>query len=454
MDITNSFKISHNLFGTDGIRTKVGLKPLVENDILDLGKAIYIWAQEKNNCTPKILIADDSRISSSWIKSLLNAGLLRYDSIIYDAGILPTPAVYALVQKLDTFDFGIMITASHNEYQDNGIKIIQRGKNKISLQDELRISEIFFNKDFKNIDYENLGKYNLYKQAQKDYINLISKYFKPNFLKNIKIVIDCANGATTEIAPLIFSSFAANIITINNCPDGKNINKDCGSTHPENLQQAIIKYQADLGFAFDGDGDRIVAVSKNNELKNGDDILALLINHPNYLKYDTIVTTEISNYALEFHLQNKNKKVIKTPVGDKYVSLKMTQENLALGGEPSGHIILGNYLNSSDGIFVALTLCQLINYTQNWNMHSFDKFPQINLNIPVKIKKDLTENPFFNIIEKYKLQLPNGRLITRYSGTEPLLRIMVEDKDNDLAKNISHNLSQELQQAFNQNLER
>ncbi len=435
-----------NLFGTDGIRSKVGSFPLTFNDLTNLGKAISLWSLAKVK-EPKILIATDTRISADVLKNSLKSGLLQYKINLFDAQILPTPIIYQLVQKQKLFDFGLMLTASHNPFHDNGVKIISKNNVKISEADEVLISEYFINQKFKDIDYENLGKEYFYFDSEKNYLNDIQKYFEDEFLKNKKIILDCANGATSTIAINIFKNFGANIITINNQPNGKNINSDCGSTKPKALQEKVISEKADFGFAFDGDGDRIAIVTKDGNIKDGDEILAFLSESPKYKNQD-IVGTIMSNLGLELFMQRKSQKMWRTQVGDKYVVQKLIDEKLLLGGEQSGHIIMLDYLNSSDGIFTALSVAQEALRTNNLNMDSFIKFPQLIMNLQVEKKKNLKEEPFASIIKNSEKKIQPGRLVVRYSGTESLLRIMVESENTEKANEMTYELLHQLKQLL------
>ncbi len=437
-----------NLFGTDGIRSKVGEAILNQNDLINIGKSISIWAKQKNSI-PRILIASDNRISGPLIKNLIISGLIQYKSEITDSGVLPTPAIYNLVEKQKLFDVGIMVSASHNPYYDNGIKIIDKHHGKLTKEDELQISQIFQQKKFDPIDYDNLGKLWYSINRLKDiYRASVISYFQPSFLKDFKIVLDCANGAFSDIAPEVFENFGAKVISIHNFPDGKNINKNCGSTSPFSLQLAVKEQNADIGFAFDGDGDRILAVNKHGILKDGDDIISFLLNNQKYKTEAKIVTTIMSNYGFEIHLKEKKIDLIRTKVGDKFVVQELKKNNLLIGGEPSGHIILRDYLNSSDGLFVALRIAESIEQTKNLDITSFIKFPQITINLKIVSKENLDNEPFFSIIKKYQNELERGRLIVRYSGTEPLLRLTVESPNINQVKNILLKLEEELNLAF------
>lgn len=436
-----------NLFGTDGIRSKVGENFLNQNDLINLGKAISMWIKAKS-IVPTILIASDTRISCSWLKSLIISGLTQYKSKIFDSGILPTPAVYNLVEKQKLFDLGIVISASHNAYYDNGIKIIDKNSGKLTKMNEIEITQIFKQKKFDPIDFDNLGEIEYCENLKTKYINSIKENFEPYFLQGFKIVLDCANGALSYMALKIFKDFGAEVIVINNHPNGKNINKDCGSTNPTNLQLTVKEKNAHIGFAFDGDGDRIIAVNKDGNLKDGDDIIAFLLNNEKYKNKTEVVTTIMSNYAFELFLAEKQISLVRTQVGDKFVLESLKKNNLLIGGEPSGHIILRDYLNSSDALFVALRISQTIKQTQDWAISTFVKFPQITINLKVSSKENLNNEPFFSIIKKYQNNLKKGRLIVRYSGTEPLLRLTAESDNITQVKNLLSRLEEELSLVF------
>jgi len=430
--------IEKTLFGTDGIRGKYGEYPLTEINLILLGNSIALWAKEKYGNNPKALIGFDTRVSSIHACLYISLGLKLDGVKTYNSHMMPTPAIAHLVQHDKRFDFGIIITASHNPYQDNGIKIVDK-TGKISKADEKKITR-FFDNESEILDVS--------EEAQETYINTITGYFDKDFLKNTKVILDCAHGATYTVAPRIFEQLGAQVITIANKPDGKNINENCGSTHPQTLQKAVLEHKADIGFAFDGDGDRIVAVSKDGQIKDGDDILCLLSEHPLYKSQKNIVGTIMSNYGLEIHLNSKNKILIRTDVGDKHVSKKMREKNLLLGGEQSGHIVLGDYLNLGDGIFTALRILEAIQATGNNNFETFKKCPQTNINIPVERKKDLSVSPFSDIITEHKNMLQEGRVIVRYSGTQNLLRVTVEAEDKTVAKDMCVNISNKLEKEL------
>lgn len=438
--------MTRNIFGTDGIRSPVGTSPFTRSELVQLGCAIGQWAREyykKNNV--RILLAQDTRESGSFITAALATGLLPYGIDLIHVGTLPTPALYYVQKKYDA-DCCIMISASHNPYQDNGIKIFDMLNNKLSIMAEEYITQLFYST--LPTTYTQLGTLHYATNAIDYYIQGIQSLFPRKFLDGKKIVLDCAHGATSHTAPALFQAFGAHSIIINNTPTGKNINDNCGSIYPQTLQQTVINEHADIGFAFDGDGDRIIAVNKYGEIKNGDDILALLINHPRYACQQTIVGTIMSNQGLAAFLHQHNKSFIRTNVGDKYIADQLRTQNLLLGGEQSGHIILYDYQPIGDGVVTALHILETLIATHNWNMHTFEPFPQVLINIPIAYKKNLDDPSLQEIIAQHESQLDNGRIVVRYSGTEPLLRVMVEERNKHTAYEIGTQLAHILQQQL------
>ncbi len=445
-------------FGTDGVRGHSDRHPFTKEALKAFGMAIARWANEKydKNCSkaftgPKVLIGYDTRLSGIRIKNELIEGLNCFPVEIVDGGILPTPAVYRLISIDDTFDFGISISASHNPFHDNGIKLFDAQKCKLSRQDEEKIEQyfdIYFNKA------ESLGQNSdkrvEWVDAGQAYIDAIYSKFTPNYLSGMKITLDCANGATCEIAPQLFKKLGASVITIGSMPSGLNINENCGSTHPERIKNTVIGNKSTLGFAFDGDGDRVIAINSLGQIKDGDDILTILTQHPDYKSVNDIVGTITTNQGFEAELHKLNKNLIRTQVGDKYVAAALEEKNLSLGGETCGHIIIKEYMPTGDGIYVALKTLESIIANQNLEMKTFDKYPQISLNISVKEKRDLSKQPYSDIIKKAQESIQDGRIVVRYSGTENLLRIMTEAKTDNIARGVAQNLANDLTQALGQ----
>ena len=436
----------NNMFGTDGIRTTVGISPLTSPDIPRLGHAIAQWALEKYGAPLNILLAHDTRASGEWMSAALTSGLLLAPITVHYAHVLPTPAVSNILKQRDDLHVGIIISASHNPHQDNGIKIVDRITGKISSKDEEIISSFYHQPH--QYTYGTFGKLQFCEKSAQDYMNNIVKLFPHNLLAGKKIVLDCAHGATYKIAPTVFTRLGAQVITIHNQPNGTNINDQCGALYVSTLQQTVIQENANIGFAFDGDGDRVVAITQTGTIKNGDDMLALLTDHPTYQKETTVVGTVMSNHGLDLFLQNKKKRLVRTHVGDKYVADYLQKHNRLLGGEQSGHIILNDYLPTADSIATALRVLEIILQTNNWNMHTFKQYPQVLINVAVGCKKNLKDPTIAAIIADYETQLHAGRLVVRYSGTENVLRVMVEDDEQKTAQQISASLASTLQKEL------
>ena len=434
------------MFGTDGIRGQVGVEPLTSASLERLGYAIGMWAVEKYGDAPSLLLGHDTRVSAGFVKAALKLGLLRHNVRVLDAYVVPTPAVVQLLSQDSSLHAGIIISASHNPYQDNGVKLVEAAGNKISCSDEARITELF--QSVSPVGYASLGADAPYINPYERYLSKIAGFFPPAFLRGKKIVLDCGHGASYILAPLVFAHLGANVIVLNNSPDGTNINRGCGALFPEALRAAVLHWHADAGFSFDGDADRVIAVSASGEVKNGDDILAILIKHPRYSTSSAVVGTIMSNQGFELHLQQQGISLLRARVGDKYVSQMMGKANLLLGGEPSGHIIVNDYLMTGDGLFVALLICETMQLMNDWSMQTFAKFPQVILNVKIGVRRDLRDPDIDAIIAQVRLRLCSGRLVVRYSGTEPLLRIMIEDRDYTRALSIGEALSEQLKERL------
>jgi len=444
-------------FGTDGIRGEEDQFPFTTHALFTFGRAMTLWGKKRYNATGlTVLFGRDTRASCPRIAHAIMQGMLyqadksHISLIPIDGDILPSPAILHLMQANKKFHFGIMISASHNAFNDNGIKIFDAQLGKLQEQDETAITTLF--ESCNGITplsiKDGYGASTQWPEAKKVYQQGIVKHFKKNFLSKRKIVLDCANGATYEIAPSLFSMLGAEVIAINTSPNGTNINKNCGSLHPERLKAAIEQHNAEIGFAFDGDGDRVIAMGKDGMAKDGDDLLALLLDHDDFSSLDKVVGTTMTNHGFETFLKKKNIALIRVAVGDKHIAAQLETSNLPLGGEPSGHIIIRSYLTSGDGIFVALTILKSVIAHNNWELTTFAKTPQCLINVPVFKKKSLLQAPYATIIEQHEKMLTNGRILVRYSGTEDLLRVMVEDQEPGKAQQIAKRLSQQLQKSL------
>jgi phosphoglucosamine mutase len=441
-------------FGTDGLRGPSNRFPFTEKALYSLGRSIAEWGKKKLKIeTKSILILSDTRESCQRIKLSLGPGINSCGLTLIDAGILPTPAAKFLLSNPENnppgSEIAIVISASHNQYQDNGIKLFTK-LGKISDDDESFISNLWNNSSTTFPPGLKTTTINNWPEAQNIYANYLINHFPQNFLKNKKIVLDCANGAAYKVAPIVFEKLGANLTVINNSPNGKNINNSCGSTNPENLIKTMKEVDADAGFAFDGDSDRVISVNHKGEIKDGDDILAMLIKDQEFKNESKVVGTLMSNSGLERSLQKSGVFLIRADVGDKNVANELERDNILLGGEPCGHLIIKPTISSGDGIFVALRLCLALTNTNNWKMNSFQRDSLELLNIRVKEKLSLDSPAISKIIAACKSNLQEGRIVVRYSGTEPLLRIMTEAKTKLEAQKASSFLAKELQKVLNQ----
>ena len=428
-----------HIFVTDGIRDKIHHGALTTENLRQLGHAIGQWTANNFEKPVKILIGYDTRSSCSSMLENLSKSLLQYPVELFNGSVVPTPVICKLVREED-FDLGIIISASHNSAEYNGIKIVKKGA-KLSAFAEGAITQLYHHEKF--VDHATTNSLHEYDQASQLYEIFITAWFESNFLENKKIVLDCADGATYKLAPKIFEHFNAQLILINNNPDGYNINLQCGSTHPENITSAVLEHEADWGISFDGDGDRVLIVDKNGHNYDGDEILSVLTEHALFKK-SSVVGTIMSNQGLGQHLQQKNKVFFRSSVGDKHVYTMMQQYHAMIGGEPSGHIIVEPFSYSGDGIFTSLLFIDTV-MKEHIKLPVLQKFAQVLHQITITQKHDLTAQPFASVINKYEKMVQPGRLVIRYSGTEPLLRIMVETDDQEKAILIAHQLENELE---------
>lgn len=428
-----------NIFGTDGIREKIHQGCLTEPNLMKLGHALGAWITENFEKPTKILLGHDTRSSCSIIIDHLLQSLIQYDVIIFDGKTLPTPVVCKLVQEED-FDIGIIISASHNLADYNGIKLVKKN-GKTSAFAESAITYHYLHDTV--IEKPKKGKLVSYDQASQIYQIFVTAWFETEFLQNSTVVLDCAHGATYKLARKLFEQMGAKVITINDHPDGHNINLQCGSTNPQAIKQAVQEYQADWGIAFDGDGDRVIIIDRACKIYDGDDILAVLAQHPR-LSSNAIVGTIMSNQGLAYHFKQNNIPFYRSTVGDKNVHTMMQNYGSLLGGEPSGHIIVQPFSYCGDGIFTALLFLDTF-IQDNASCPIWQKFTQTTHNLDVNVKPDLQKEPFASIIQAYQDTINPGRIIVRYSGTEPVLRIMVEHANADIAYEITQKLYSELE---------
>ena len=427
-------------FGTDGIRGHVNSKNINGDMFFKFGLAAgkYFTNQKKKKQTA--IIAKDTRLSGYALEPALVSGLASSGMHVYTLGPLPTNGLAMLTKSMNA-NLGIMITASHNLFDDNGLKLFGPDGLKLSDIIQKRIENLIDSKVENNLSKPTLlGRVKRLETGTDIYINILRKRIPKNFkLKNMKIVLDCANGASYKSAPKILKSLGANLIVIGNKPNGFNINKNCGSTFPKKIQSAVKKYKAHLGISFDGDADRVIMCDEKGIIIDGDQIIAALAlqwKNKKILK-GGVVGTLMSNYGLEKFLKKKKIKFLRANVGDRYVKEIMQKKKFNLGGEQSGHIILGKFATTGDGLLVALEVIQALNKktTASKFFNVFEKTPQILENIKFKDKNILKKSHVKDAIKiAEKLIKSHGRILVRKSGTEPIIRIMGESTNKILLK--------------------
>lgn len=440
-------------FGTDGIRGEAN-KELTVDIAIRLGYALGYYIREKNkdsNKKLKIILGSDTRISGYMLRSALTAGLTAMGISIDFVGVLPTPAIAYLTRTVKA-QAGIMISASHNPAKDNGLKVFGANGYKLPDEEEAIIEKLMDDEKIQDhiVAGDKVGKF---KYAQDEYFKyrdfLISSV--NGDLSGMKIIIDAANGSAYRIAREVFLRLGAEIVVVNDAPNGTNINVKCGSTNPEILSKVVIGYNADLGLAYDGDADRLIAIDRNGKIVDGDKIiatLAVLMKNSGELKKDIVVTTIMSNMGLEEYLDQNGIKLIRANVGDRYVLEKMIEHDVVLGGEQSGHVIIHNYATTGDGVLTSLKLVEALKKENKYLDEMVDMiniWPQelINVKVNNSKKKEWSKNKNITdrISEKEKELEIRGRILVRTSGTEPLVRIMVEGKDKDEVLNIVKELA-------------
>jgi len=424
-------------FGTDGIRGIAG-ESLTADLSFKVGKALGKLLTEKKE-HPKVIIGRDTRISCDMLEQALAAGLTSTGVNVMTIGTIPTPAIAYLTKTIET-DSGIMISASHNPYQDNGIKIFGPDGFKLTDEQELHIEQLIDNSDkIKNASFDKIGKIYSGSELSQKYIQHIKQSISGD-LSEIKIALDCANGATTGVAPFIFGDLEADIETIGCQPNGININDNVGSTKINTIAEFVKNNNVDMGFAFDGDGDRVLAVDSKGNVVDGDKIMFILAKHlkdQGELKDNMVVSTVMSNIGFYKAIEENGLQSVKTAVGDRYVVEEMRNNSYSLGGEQSGHIILMNYATTGDGILTAVKLADIIKKSGKSLeelANEVNIYPQKLVNIKVVDKKTAMEDEeVLSECTKVEKELEgNGRILLRASGTENLIRVMVEASSDEL----------------------
>ena len=438
-----------NFFGTDGIRGKVGEHPITADFFLKIGWAVGSVLAAKGKSS--VIIGKDTRVSGYIFESALEAGFLSAGVDVGMLGPMPTPAI-AYLTKAYNANAGVVISASHNPFYDNGVKFFSADGLKLSDEDQAEI-EKKLSEPMQSVDSSNLGKARRHEQPLGRYIEFCKSTFEHSANMNgLNIIVDCANGATYHIAECVFKELGANVSIINNNPDGFNINQNCGATDTQQLQQAVINEKADLGIAFDGDGDRVMMVDANGELVDGDELVFILASawhEDGRLDSNTVVGTKMTNLGMRHALRGLGIEFIEADVGDRFVMEKMQENGSVLGGEGSGHIICLNKTSSGDGIVAALQVLEVLAKTKSSLSalkQKMSKYPQVLINVKVKEKIDIENHNELNLaIQEVEQELGDeGRVLIRASGTEPLIRVMVEAKDKDITQSSAEKLAKVL----------
>ncbi|MGB2376472.1 MAG: phosphoglucosamine mutase [Luminiphilus sp.] len=445
--------MSRKYFGTDGIRGRVGDAPVTPDFMLKLGWATGKVFASEDGTKPTVVIGKDTRVSGYMLESALQAGLVAAGANVKLLGPLPTPGI-ALLTRTQKADAGIVISASHNPYFDNGIKFFNGQGSKLSDELELQI-EAMIDSPMETVDSEQLGKASRIVDAAGRYVEYCKSTFPDDLsLKGMKLVIDCAHGATYHIAPAVFEELGATTVLIGATPDGYNINDGVGSTEPAALQAKVVEEGADIGIAFDGDGDRLQMVNAKGQLLTGDDVLYVLAMHrlANGDSDAGIVGTLMTNMGLELALEAGGLRLARAKVGDRYVKELMVAEGWSLGGESSGHIICGDLSTTGDGVIAALQVLAAVRASEKSLealASGFNPLPQVLVNVRITKGFDLTAHPAIaEACRRVESELEGrGRLLLRPSGTEPVIRVMVEGDETVAIDALAGEVADAIRQA-------
>ncbi len=447
------------LFGTDGVRGTANTFPITPDIIMRVGQALgYILRRSEGNHksdNKRVVIGKDTRLSGYMVEMALASGLNSMGVHVQLVGPLPTPGIGFLTQNMRA-DAGIVISASHNPYCDNGIKIFGPDGFKISEAMEKEIEQLVLQENLNSLlpESDGIGRSKRIDDSAGRYIVFVKSTFPLDLtLDGLRIVLDCANGAAYKVGPAILEELGAEVIVLGNKPDGTNINDKCGALHPDSLSENVIQYRADCGISLDGDADRVIMADEKGNIVNGDHILAICaldMKETGTLKNNTVVATQMSNFGLEKLLKANNIKLLKTNVGDKYVVQEMRNGDHAIGGEQSGHIIFLEHATTGDGLIAALKVLAVMK-RQKRKLSDLNEImidmPQILKNIRVDNRKPLEEIEGYQaLIDRITKELHGqGRVFVRFSGTEPLLRILVEGPDPKMIHKYAEEISKFLQ---------
>jgi phosphoglucosamine mutase len=433
------------LFGTDGIRGVAGTAPLDNTTVYAVGLALAHQlrpgALAGGTLTPRVIVGRDTRESSPWITNMLAAGLIAGGAEVESAGIVPTPAIAYLANK-HGFHAGVVISASHNPWEDNGIKLFGPDGKKLPDQVELAIEEVIFKHALSTTPPDKVSAVDDQAHYADEYIEFLLTTVPGIKLDGHRIVVDCANGAAAAIAPKLFAKLGGDVVLLNIAPDGRNINDHCGALHPKTVAAEVVAHKAELGITLDGDADRCMLAGAHNNVINGDAILLMAardLASRGELTGNVVVATTMSNMGLEAALKRSGIRMLRAAVGDRYVLEMMQKERAALGGEQSGHILFPHLATTGDGLLTSLVVLDLIARTGKTIEEltaDLKVFPQVIVNVKVREKKPLEAIPAIaeRIREAEAALADSGRVVIRYSGTEALARVMIEAESEELMR--------------------
>ena len=438
------------LFGTDGVRGVANLEPMTSETAMKLGRAAaYLFKRRSGR--HQIVIGKDTRLSGYMLESALTSGICSMGVDVLLVGPMPTPAIAFLTRSLRA-DAGVVISASHNPYQDNGIKFFSNDGFKLPDEFEARMESLVVSDEIEHLrpTADDVGKAFRIDDAEGRYIEFVKRSLPRDMdFQGLRVVVDCANGAAYKASPKVLRELGATVWVIGNEPDGMNINAGCGAVHPERLQQAVLHHQAHLGIAHDGDADRAVFVCEQGRLVDGDHTMAMTaldLQQRGLLKQQTVVGTVMSNFGLELSMAKAGITLVRTPVGDRYLLERMIADGYNFGGEQSGHLIFLEHNTTGDGLISALQIMALMKRTGrplSDLARCMSAVPQVLLSVPVREKPDLAGLPDIQrAIREGEAKLNGtGRVLVRYSGTEPLVRIMVEGERDSVIRSVADKLA-------------
>jgi phosphoglucosamine mutase len=437
------------LFGTDGIRGVAGEHPLDPATARRFGAALAEVLRSTDSTPRRVVLGRDTRESGPWLRDAVASGLVSRGTLAVDAGIIPTPGL-AHVLLAGRFDAGVMISASHNPYRDNGLKAFGGDGTKLSDELENRIEALILDHGGEDPGEDATNPALEDKSLLREYLGFLEGIMpSAGRFDGMRLLLDCANGAACTVAPEVFRHHGAEVATLGDAPDGKNINRNCGSLHLDGLASAVVDGGFDMGLAFDGDADRCLAVDRKGRIVDGDHILYITgcrLKRAGALRGNAVVATIMSNYWLEEELGREGINLHRAPVGDKYVLDRMISENLVLGGEQSGHVIFRDHASTGDGVLTGILLVEtLISEEQPLEeiMDGIVPYPQMLINVRVREKPDLQSHPRVGpvVADIQSALAGSGRLVLRYSGTEPLARVMIEGREPDVVRDHAERLA-------------